>query len=119
MKIILFVRSYTISANRDALNIAYDFHYFWQGEAYHHIYRGFMDKIWSRGRVPDRDSLWLLNEIASLEIDTDTISVLDAGTMPGWFGSIWFGIWKLPGMIVDGEKAQDKDSCEALLMRME
>jgi hypothetical protein len=68
MKMKIFIRSFILSANRDALHLAYDYHYFWQGEENHHIYRGFMAKIWSRGRVPDHDSAKLLNEIQSLGI---------------------------------------------------
>jgi hypothetical protein len=118
MKIMLFIKSYALSADRDALNLAYDYHYFWQGETHHHIYRGFMDKIWSRGRVPDADGIWLLNEVASLDPDVHDLVILDAGTMRGWLGAAGYGVWKFPGMIAGDEKAQGKASCGALLKRL-
>lgn len=118
MKIVSFLRSYVLSANRDALNLAYDYHYFWQGEEYHHIYRGFMDNIWSRGRIPDQDGVWLLNELNDLKVELDDVNVFDVETWRGWSLAIRYGIFRFPAVIVNGSKAQGKASCRALLNRM-
>lgn len=118
MKIVLFLRSYILSANRDALNLAYDYHYYWQGEAYHHIYRGFMDRIWSRGKMPDQDGVWLLNELNGLKVNLDDVQVFDAGTWRGGIHAIRRGVFRFPAMIVDGTKAQGKAACQKLLNRM-
>ena len=119
MKVTLFVRTFVISANRDALQLAYDFHYFWQGENYHHIYRGFMDKIWSRGRMPDQDSAWLLNECESLGMASDGINMIDVSTISGRALALWWGMWKFPGMMLDDEKMQGRKACEARLKSLQ
>jgi hypothetical protein len=115
---IVFLRSFTLSADREALNLAYDYHYFWQGETHHHIYRGFMDKIWSRGRAPDHDGMWLLNEIAYLNLPPESITLVDTAIWKGWARAISLGIWRSPGVLLDGKKALGRRECEALLRQL-
>ncbi|MDP1544421.1 MAG: hypothetical protein Q8L87_00250 [Anaerolineales bacterium] len=115
MKIKVFVRSFVLSANRDALHLAYDYHYFWQGEKNHHIYRGFMDKIWTRGRMPDHDSAKLLNEIQSLGIPPEDLHIHDVGALTHGFTAILQGVWKVPAVLVENKKAQGIEACIKLL----
>lgn len=115
MKIVLYIRMYTLSANRDALNLAYDYHYFWQGEENHHIYRGFMDKIWSRGRLPDQDGVWLLNELSEVERGLEIVKVVDGGSLAGWGNAFLHGIVKFPALVVDGKKYQGRQACRLCL----
>ncbi|MCC6298357.1 MAG: hypothetical protein IT314_03605 [Anaerolineales bacterium] len=118
MRIILFIRSFVLSANRDALNLAYDYHYFWQGENYRHVYLGFMDQIWSRGKMPDRDGVWLLNEVDGIKRNLADVRAYDVGTWRGRASAIRNGVFRFPAMIVDGSKAQGKDACRILLNRI-
>jgi hypothetical protein len=115
MKIKVFVRSFILSANRDALHLAYDYHYFWQGEENHHIYRGFMAKIWSRGRAPDHDSAKLLNEIQSLGIPLEDLQIHDVSALPHGIKALLHGFWKVPAVLVEGKKAQGIEHCIKLL----
>jgi hypothetical protein len=111
----IFIRSFILSANRDALHLAYDYHYFWQGEENHHIYRGFMAKIWSRGRVPDHDSAKLLNEIQSLGIPPENLQIYDVSAWMHNIQAIFQGVWKVPAVLVENKKAQGIEPCIKLL----
>lgn len=115
MKMKIFVRSFILSANRDALHLAYDYHYFWQGEENHHIYRGFMVKIWSRGRVPDHDSAKLLNEIQSLGIPPEDVQIYDVSTLTHTIQALFQGVWKIPAVLAENKKAQGIEPCIKLL----
>jgi hypothetical protein len=115
MKIKVFVRSFVLSADRDALHLAYDYHYFWQGQENHHIYLGFMDKIWSRGRVPDRDSAKLLNEIQSLGFVPEQLQIHDVSALSDAIRAFFHGLWKFPAVITEKEKAQGVDASLSLL----
>lgn len=118
MKIVLLLRSFVLSADRDALNLAYDYHFYWQGEEYHHIYRGFMDRIWSRGKIPDQDGVWLLNELNGLKVNFNDVKVFDVGSWRGWAYAIRHRVFRFPALIVDGSKAQGKAACLTMLSRM-
>jgi len=115
MKAVLYLRFYTLSSNRDALNMAYDYHYYWQGEKNYHVYNGFMEKIWSRGKMPDKDSLWLLNELADFGDDVEIVSLYDVGNFWGWGEAVRQGFIKFPAMVSNGKKIQGRVNCELYL----
>lgn len=115
MKIKVFIRSFVLSANRDALHLAYDYHYYWQGQENHHIYRGFMDKIWSRGRVPDHDSAKLLNELQSLGIPPNQLQVYDVSFFSHGIQAVLHGAWKIPAVFAGDKKARGIEACITLV----
>ncbi len=110
MKMTLFICSHLLSADREALHLAYDYHYYWQGRNYHHIYTGFMADIYSRGRILEKPSLEVLDALARKDLSGLEIKVVDTGDWRGWLTAAWHRV-RAPAMLIDLETFIGSEAC--------
>jgi len=81
---IVYIRSFQLGSNPSADMMARDLHYYWQGQNYHHVYRWWMKQAWTRGRIFEKESAALLNEIESMsDILEGKLDFVDLGILSG------------------------------------
>ena len=102
---IVYIRSFQIGSDPSADMMARDLHYYWQGENYHHVYRWWMKQAWTRGRVFEKDSAALLNEIDSMSDKLEgKLEFVDLGIFPGKILGFLRGITSAPTVVLGTEK---------------
>lgn len=102
---IVYIRSYQLGSNPSADMMARDLHYYWQGENYHHVYRWWMKQAWTRGRVFEKESAALLNEIDSMSDKLEgKLEFVDPGIFPGKILGFLRGITSAPMVVLGTEK---------------
>ena len=102
---IVYIRSFQLGSNPSADMIARDLHYYWQGENHHHIYRWWMKQAWTRGRVFEKESAALLNEIDSLsDMLEGKLEFVDLGILPGKMLGFLRGITSAPTVVLGTKK---------------
>jgi hypothetical protein len=102
---IVYIRSYQMGSNPSADMMARDLHYFWQGENYHQVYRWWMKQAWTRGRIFEKESAALLNEIESTGDMLDgKLDFVDLGVLPGKIQGFFRGIISAPTVVLGKEK---------------
>jgi hypothetical protein len=102
---IVYIRSYQMGSNPSADMMARDLHYFWQGENYHQVYRWWMKQAWTRGRIFEKESAALLNEIESTGDMLDgKLDFVDLGVLPGKIQGFFRGIASAPTVVLGKEK---------------
>jgi len=101
----VYIRSFQIGSDSSADRMARDLHYYWQGENYHHVYRWWMKQAWTRGRVFEKDSAALLNEIDSMSDKLEgKLEFVDLGIFPGKILGFLRGITSAPTVVLGTEK---------------
>lgn len=102
---IVYIRSFQLGSNPSADMMARDLHYYWQGENHHHIYRWWMKQAWTRGRVFEKESAALLNEIDSMSDQLEgKLDFVDLGILPYKIQGFFRGITSAPTVVIEKEK---------------
>jgi len=102
---IVYIRSFQLGSDPSADMMARDLHYYWQGQDYHHVYRWWMKQAWTRGRIFEKESAALLNEIESMsERLEDKLDFVDLGSFPGKILGYSRGITSVPTVVLGKEK---------------
>jgi hypothetical protein len=102
---IVYIRSFQIGSDPSADMMARDLHDYWQGENYHHVYRWWMKQAWTRGRVFEKESAALLNEIDSMSDKLEgKLDFVDLGIFPGKITGFLRGIKSTPTVVLGTEK---------------
>jgi hypothetical protein len=99
--------------------MARDLHYYWQGQNYHHVYRWWMKHAWTRGRIFEKESAALLNEIESMSDKLEgKLEFVDLGILPGKIFGYFKGITSVPTVVVNKEKFSGYQSGLAIIRRL-
>ncbi len=102
---IVYIRSFQLGSDPSADMMARDLHYYWQGQNYHHVYRWWMKQAWTRGRIFEKESAALLNEIESMSERLEgKLDFVDLGILPGKILGYMRGITSVPTVVHGKEK---------------
>jgi hypothetical protein len=115
----VYIRSFQIGSDPSADMMARDLHYYWQGENYHHVYRWWMKQAWTRGRVFEKESAALLNEIDSMSDKLEgKLDFVDLGIFPGKILGFLRGITSTPTVVLGTEKYSEYLPCLENIRRL-
>ncbi len=117
--VVVYIKTIPLSSDRDALHLAYDFHYYWQGSAHHGIYKGWMDDIWIRGRVIEPASALLLDQLARVTSQRHlSVKVVDTGAIKGWVRAQLAGVSRTPAIRLNGRLFRGEAGVNEALERL-
>lgn len=110
----VYIRSRVIAGQLTSLMYSYDLHYHLE-QNYRGVYDTLRAQGWMKGRALDERTAALLSLVERVAERLGGVEVYDVSSFRGRVKALWSGVWRVPTVVVEGERHVGAEKSEKAL----